>query len=233
VLDLQLTIKNFRCFADANPVQFTLKSGAIALLGSNNSGKSSLLRMFFELRGLLGSIANDSGWIQTWLRGHNVGYGLAGVPDPQAILNDRNDRPMLLRIDSPLPMDQRAISSIEFVFPREGPEYASAILYRGPEQVEVHVGGDGARIGSFRYRAEDGELDASHFATHTRPLMNTLYIGPFRNILNQSKAPYYDLNVGTDFVTTWDSWKNGHNRAHNRAIKDVESAIARLFGFSP
>lgn len=231
LLDLQLTIKNFRCFEDADPVHLELRSGATAFLGSNNSGKSSLLRMFFELRGLLGSAADNGAWVQAWLRGQEVDYGLSGVPDPQAILNDRNSRPMRLRLDCPRPSDPRAICSVEFVFRRERPQRVSAILYRGPDREEVKLGGSVSLVGNFRYAAADGELDFSHFATHTRPLRNTLYIGPFRNILNQSKASYYDLNVGTDFVATWDTWKNGHNRANNRAIKDVERAIGQLFGF--
>src|SRR5271169_4676010 len=101
MLDITLSIKNFRCFSDSDPVQLTLKSGVTAFVGPNNAGKSSLLRMFFELRGLFASVANNPATVQTWLRGQNTGFGLAGVPDPLAILHDGNQRPMTLQIDCP------------------------------------------------------------------------------------------------------------------------------------
>ncbi len=231
MLELDLTIKNFRCFNDSAPVNLALRSGATALLGTNNSGKSSLLRMFFELRPLLGAAASNNGWTSAWLRGLPVGFGLAGVPDPQSILHDRNNRPMTLRIDCPQPNGDRVVSSMEFTFPRHSAGDAVAKTFIGPKRIEVPLTQDGTPTGQCKVRVEGGEIDFSHFAMHTDSLRNTLYVGPFRNILNQSTAPYYDLNVGTAFVSTWDTWKNGHNRAQNLAVKEVERAIAKLFGF--
>lgn len=233
MLDLTLTIKNFRCFDDSDPAQLTLKSGVTALVGPNNAGKSSLLRMFFELRGLFALVAGTPGAVQAWLRGQNAGFGLAGVPDPLAILHDGNHRPMTLRIDCQPPDDERAVSSLEFTIGRQSPRNASASAraYRGRSRTEVPSGKPGQQE-DFKYVVLNQEIDFSYFVEQTRALHDTLYIGPFRNILNQSKATYYDLTVGTDFVATWDSWKNGPNRGPNRAIKEVENAIAHLFGFS-
>jgi predicted ATPase len=47
-----LTLKNYRCFADEAPLRIEVRRGFTALVGANNSGKSSLLRFFFELRQL-------------------------------------------------------------------------------------------------------------------------------------------------------------------------------------
>ena len=57
----ELTIKNYRCFPDAKPARLILKSGFTAVVGPNNSGKSSLLRFFYELRGLFSGLAGLSG----------------------------------------------------------------------------------------------------------------------------------------------------------------------------
>ena len=49
-MDIDITLKNFRCFADRKPAKFSLRSnGFTGFVGVNNSGKSSLLKMFFEL----------------------------------------------------------------------------------------------------------------------------------------------------------------------------------------
>lgn len=232
MLDVTLTIKNFRCFEDSDPVHLALRSGVTALVGPNNAGKSSLLRMFFELRDLLVRSANDPSVLQAWLGGGIAGFNLAGVPDALAIIHDGNQRPMTLRIDCPPPADERAIRGMEFNFDRQNPGAPRAKTYRGQDFIEVPAGPISGWESNLKVRVADGYLDYSHFAEHTQALRNTLYIGPFRNILNQSRAPYYDLTVGTDFVVTWDNWKNGPNRSQNRAIKEVESAIAHLFGFS-
>lgn len=47
----RVTLKNYRCFPDAHPCRLDLREGFTGLVGANNSGKSSLLRFFYEFRG--------------------------------------------------------------------------------------------------------------------------------------------------------------------------------------
>lgn len=58
----RIVVKNYRCFADEPPVQFELGSKFIAFVGPSNSGESSVLKMFLELRPiftrLVGNISN-------------------------------------------------------------------------------------------------------------------------------------------------------------------------------
>ena len=58
--EFELTVKNYRCFADDSPAKLTLGGGFTALLGPNNCGKSSLLELFFELRQPIGLLADVS-----------------------------------------------------------------------------------------------------------------------------------------------------------------------------
>ena len=51
MIDIELALSNYRCFCD-EPVRIRIKDGFTALVGTNNSGKSSLLRMPYELRNL-------------------------------------------------------------------------------------------------------------------------------------------------------------------------------------
>ena len=233
MLDLSFTIKNFRCFDDSDPVQFELKSGVTALVGPNNAGKSSLLRLFYELRNLLSGAAVDQGAIQGWLQGSPVGTSFLEVPDVSAIFHDGNERPLVLRIECPTTNVARMVGAMEFTFDRQNPTNPTAKVYMGPDLTEVPKGPISGWTSNLTCIAPDNQpLNFSKFSEHMNGLRNTLYVGPFRNILNQSKAPYYDLSVGTDFVALWDSWKNDSNKSQNRAIKNVEGAIARLFGFS-
>src|SRR6516165_4409122 len=63
-------------------------------------------------------------------------------------------------------------------------------------------------------------------------LANSLYIGPFRNAINVGSGTYYDLNVGTDFVKTWNAWKTGDSKHSNRAIEVITQQIRSIFEFS-
>src|SRR5205085_4152063 len=62
-------------------------------------------------------------------------------------------------------------------------------------------------------------------------LANCCYIGPFRNAISEGARSYYDLTIGTSFISTWDSWKTGPTRANNEAIQSVTDAIAHIFNF--
>ena len=49
-MDIDITLKNYRCFEDSNPAKFTVGRSFVGFVGPNNSGKSSILRFFFEFR---------------------------------------------------------------------------------------------------------------------------------------------------------------------------------------
>jgi AAA15 family ATPase/GTPase len=51
-----ITIKNYRCFHESDPLRIRIQPGFTALLGANNSGKSALLRFFYEFRNLFESL---------------------------------------------------------------------------------------------------------------------------------------------------------------------------------
>src|SRR2546430_17725664 len=87
---LDITIKNYRCFPQSRPARLTIGPGVTAFLGVNNSGKSSLLRLFFELRNLFGYLSNANGNLLAALRGNPQGANLQGLLDSREIFPRRN-----------------------------------------------------------------------------------------------------------------------------------------------
>ena len=59
-MDIDITIKNYRCFPRRTPARIQVRPGFTAFVGLNNSGKSSLLRFFYEFRELFRFIAPGS-----------------------------------------------------------------------------------------------------------------------------------------------------------------------------
>src|SRR5262249_50303432 len=55
--EITLTVRNYRCFSGAAPATFTMSPGGLtAFVGTNNAGKSMLLRLFYELRPLFAQL---------------------------------------------------------------------------------------------------------------------------------------------------------------------------------
>src|SRR6266852_3340554 len=79
---IDITLKNYRCFSQSDPVRLSIRPGLTAFLGINNSGKSSLLRLFFELRNLFGFLSGPNGNLLAALQGQRQGLSAQGLLDP-------------------------------------------------------------------------------------------------------------------------------------------------------
>jgi recombinational DNA repair ATPase RecF len=55
-----LTIKNYRCFEMQHPVRLDMRPGIMSFVGTNNSGKSTLLRFFYEMRPLFANLGDEA-----------------------------------------------------------------------------------------------------------------------------------------------------------------------------
>jgi hypothetical protein len=88
-MQIDLEIKNYRCFPDSEPVHISLRPGFTAFVGVNNAGKSSLLKFFHEFRPLFAILSSPSGEF-----GGAISSGNASLPfaagDFFCDFNDRN-----------------------------------------------------------------------------------------------------------------------------------------------
>jgi predicted ATP-dependent endonuclease of OLD family len=79
---LRATVKlyNYRCFGDKEPGLLEFRPGFTAFVGSNNSGKSTLLRACRELRELIGTIANRE-ILERWGGQDAISFSIQDVED--------------------------------------------------------------------------------------------------------------------------------------------------------
>jgi AAA ATPase domain len=98
-MNIDLTIKNYRCFSDRHPATFRVQPGLTALVGKNNAGKSSILRFLYELRGLFQRLAGDPQSYVQALNGGPRGFSMAStITDNREIFHNGNERPMTIQV---------------------------------------------------------------------------------------------------------------------------------------
>jgi energy-coupling factor transporter ATP-binding protein EcfA2 len=234
-MDLEVTVSNYRCFSDP-PVRFALKKGLQAFVGVNNSGKSCLLRLFYELRNVFAAMCSQQ---VVWSSVHSPqAYGLMPmVKDPSEIFCDRNERDLVVGFEMTEGPAARTLSPsrFEIVIPRGTNTWSARIHAEG-----WTVPGAGANL---RNEADGGmSLVGSPQGAPVVPLKpvaelgdtlrRMLYLGPFRNAVNiGGSGDYYDIHIGQPFITTWKTLKTGYQKKQSEATYRLQDDIKRIFGF--
>ncbi len=233
-MDAEVTVSNYRCFSD-KPVRFTLKSGLQSFVGVNNSGKSCLLRMFYELRGIFTALSTpEMAW--QMLQGQSQLYqAMPMVKDQEEIFCDRNSRDLTLAFDLK-PGPPRGVpvpSRFEIVLARSTKHWA----------LNVYAGGSKVTPQGLNMRSEGKELvvarnnnasvvTLSPIAEVCTICRRMLYIGPFRNAVNVGgSGDYYDIQIGQPFITNWRTLKTGYLKKSSEATYKLSEDVRRIFGF--
>ncbi|GGC98749.1 ATP-dependent nuclease [Undibacterium terreum] len=234
-----LTLRNYRCFDWHNPAALVFGEGFTALIGQNNSGKSSALRAVYELRNHLASIGS------TLHRGSNfqLGTPLLGVADPSELANDGDSRRFQFELgisDSLRPENPNYALALKGVFEFDTNTQiciATKIFVIGADGTEEVINESEIKTGELQngwiiaYPNKNRNVEFSRLLDFARDLSASKYFPAFRNAINEGAGTYYDIPVGTSLVSTWDSWKAGNSKAQKLAIGRVEREIAELLGF--
>jgi energy-coupling factor transporter ATP-binding protein EcfA2 len=97
-MNLEISVKNYRCFGEQSPARLNLSRGITALIGNNNSGKSTLLRLFHELHPLFEKLSHD---VDTTAALFGQGFPLPplkAVQDPWKIFHRENQGDLVIGI---------------------------------------------------------------------------------------------------------------------------------------
>lgn len=214
-MQFEIEIKNYRCFSDERPARFIIQPGFIGFVGVNNSGKSSLMRLFYELRQFL---VNANFNIKA-VNIHGFQF-LTGVNDPQRIFYNNNDRPLSFSVKS-YGTNQESDPELHpftcvFTMTRNFQWFLEEI--RTPKKV-IDSG-----VPSGLYLEPVINL--------LKNLANSLYVGPFRNAINiGTNTGYYDIQTGEAFIQGWRNMKTGNSAQLNEAALRLTKDIQQIFEF--
>lgn len=228
-MDIELTLKNYRSFADEHPATLRLRRGFTALVGKNNSGKSSLLRSIYELRHLFQEHATADR-LATAVS-NEQGAPFNGVADLEAVFCKLNSRDIEVSVTLPRQPDREVPGRVTIRIKRDGFSRRT-FLYR---QDGTQMGGEELGFSA----AGPALLNFGGQSVQVGPLLETfsqltrcLYIGPYRNAINVgSQEDYFDIRVGQAFIREWRQLQTGPAVRNNEAIYRLTSDIAQIFEY--
>ncbi|MHB1287654.1 MAG: ATP-dependent nuclease, partial [Leptospirales bacterium] len=245
----RLTVKNYRCFTDENPLVIEFNEGFTALVGPNNSGKSSFLKMFYEFKNLWQNLIQENTMLK-FVLGEKIQATPLEIYDQNEIFTNFNNRPLMLEFDrfccsrqpntSPLPL---ALSKAIFVCEKGSPTlwWSGKFTYiDGPREYELKpktfISPKFIENTLETYPTLGDQTPDQHFEffplfESLKILNNILYVPPFRNLLNEGSGQYYGLHIGTAFVNQWKTKKTGNDKEWNRLVNQVTDNIRNIFDF--
>ncbi len=234
-MHLEITLKNYRCFADTKPARFEAREGFTAFLGVNNSGKSSLLKFFFEFRGLFAMLAAGAGNISSGPKQQPIPFSYPPtVQDTEELFCNLNTRDLEITLK---------VVKLAASESRSGVSFARELVVTVPRQtntyrVEMRLDkpfNPNARMNWVGYELQIDGCGAFEFGPLLqlcRQLSETLYVGSFRNAINiGTKEDYFDIRVGQAFIQEWRRWKTGVKLRDNEAALQLTEDIRRIFEF--
>ena len=238
-MNINITLANYRCFSSDSPAVFTIGSGFSAFVGVNNSGKTSLLKFFYEFRGLFSRLSDKSALAES-LRGKPIVFPVS-VQSHSDVFNvaNANDIRILISINVPeavcelhdsfnIDLQTHFVASgIEVNIPRDKNTFTTRLMFDG-------ASANGGTLQDLEYRQE-GVLPVfiGHLHIALSSLESTFYIGAFRNALNVDAAGqnHFDMQIGKQFIERWRLQKSGELRSSNQKMIELTNDLAKIFAY--
>ena len=118
MMDIELTLKNYRCFAESCPARISIRPGFTALVGPNNSGKSALLRFLYEFRHLFARIAtNDNMFRQSLTSDQATFQTRSSVQDLHEVFTNSTGGDLTIELSL---RDERTVDHLGYSFTLSG-----------------------------------------------------------------------------------------------------------------
>lgn len=234
-MQIEVTLKNYRCFSDERPARFSIRKGFTAFVGANNSGKSTLVRFLYEFRDLFANLIGNLPAAMSPNSRANFGKP-DSVRDINELFYNGNDRDLEIKLD--FSWDEEAPAALPFPASFVLKVYRGTNTYTARLQLptgllEVQAGAGVGFNGTSLFVGGANRVDLGPLMTFCPKLSRSLYIGPFRNAINiGSNENYFDIPVGQAFIKTWRGLKTGNTIQQSEATFRLTNDVKELFGFA-
>ena len=238
-MDIKLTIENYRCFPTGNPASLKLANGFSAFVGVNNSGKSSLLKFFYEMRPALTPISENTNVVtQLWAGGNLEMQALPEIMDRDEMFFNGNRDDILIEVAlDDLPKTPSIVAKALLRIKRNENACSATFFNVDGSENKLKDRGIGWSDGLAMGQPFDRLVaNFQYILSALRALAKTYYVPAFRHISPLTPAEgavqnYYDINVGKPFIEMWHGMQAGASKQGQERIYKLIEEIKDNFGF--
>jgi energy-coupling factor transporter ATP-binding protein EcfA2 len=238
-MEIDLRIENYRCFPTGSPAFLRLTKGFSAFIGVNNSGKSSLLKFFYEMRPAFMPIGKDMNVVtQLWTGGKIQAQLVPEILDRDEMFFNGNRDDIRIEVSlNDLPKKPSIVAKIVLRIERNENACSATFFNADGSQNKLASTGIGwsddlAMTQGFNVLVANFQ----HIFSAFRTLANTYYVPAFRHIspltpTDGATSGYYDINVGRPFIDMWHGLQTGASKQGREQIYRLTNEIKSIFGF--
>lgn len=232
----ELELKLFRCFAN---VKYCLpkNKGFTSLVGTNNSGKTALLKFFHELRPIFLLLSNPDS-LEKLLKGDESQTKFGNfVRDPKEVFSNfsKGDLEINIHITNFTNNINKDLTVKNLIvnLSRQG-KLSTYVLFNDGLSSKMK---EKIIIGNSHF-FESGEprLALTQIADIFKSFEKTFYVPSFRHILqlgntSADDTSYFDIKVGQDFIRYWRDSKTGTDKGARDGIYKLTQHIKDIFDY--
>jgi hypothetical protein len=226
-MTVRLTIKNYRCFAAPATIEVKL---FVAFVGPNNAGKSALVRFPLEFRDLFSQLGQGPTLLAAF-KGSSQAFGqLRHVLDQDEVFSNLNANGIEIIIEVPTNAETNFAIKAKVLVNRTGRSWRAELFINENKVLAENI----ISLADTTIVVSDNRhIDLHTLLNFCQLLTNSLYIGPFRNIINVgANENYYDIQVGDRFVGDFRSRKTGSHKVSSNDIARLIEDIRRIFEYN-
>lgn len=232
VSEFEIEIGNYRCFSGAGAVKLRIAGNRIAIVGPNNGGKTTVLRLFMELSSLFEALLGRD--LPNCTSGQPFQAYPQHVSDVADIVPRPTSGPTQIRIGllSPEPAnDQLSWVSAELVAAENG--MWKAAYGTRLQHLESGRRLDRSPILHFRTGSSETQIDPRPLQSLLPLFQDAMFIPAGRVAVGPGEHGVFGkLATGAAFVSRWSSMSAGSASKRRASARQVERTLARIFGWS-
>jgi len=122
----------------------------------------------------------------------------------------------------------------QLVHQKSGVNYINLTISNGDKQNELKIWSTNQT--SFRISGDSNSeghlINKEEFGLVKNLFEKSMYVGCFRTPTFHSTASYFDIKIGTQFITEWNNWANGTIISKRTKIRDLISELKEIFDFN-
>jgi ABC-type cobalamin/Fe3+-siderophores transport system ATPase subunit len=236
-MDIDITFSGYRCFSPQHPVTLSLREDTIALIGINNSGKSTLLKAVYEFRDIFVQLSQATGNVTAAMQ---QGANFQKAPETGDIAElfwhfGASD----LQIDVVLPSLENPQSPTqvwraEIRIEHNSDKYFA--VFTGPSGRSIQGRAPGMIMpNNLPVASGAGSLDEMFRAF--RLLAESFYFPSVRHVTSfapdsgETQGRFYDIFSGKSFIGEWALNQQGKSKTYTQIIREITNDIKKIFRY--